>query len=126
MAQDMEQLLTQTLSRVNELYASRPITQPVCQLDNFSGEPSGTCQTLEKQFGRLAVLSGASSSVQKVALLSIYLRGAALSFYEELERRLPALADWNAWSTAFLERFPDNRQLDVKYEQLVARSHKNG
>jgi len=127
MAQDVEQLLTQTLSRVNELYTSRPITQPVCNLENFLGEPCGTnWSDWEKQFGRVAVLSGATSSTQKVVLLSVYLRGAALLFYDELERRSPALVDWNAWSTRFLERFPDNRQLDVKYEQLVVRSQRTG
>jgi len=127
MAQDIEQLLTQTLSRINDLYVSRQITQPVCHLDNFSGEPSGTnWSDWEKQFSRVAVLSGASTSTRKVALLSSYLRGAALSFYGELEHRTPALADWTAWSTSFLERFPDNRQVDVKYEQLVARSQRTG
>jgi len=101
--------------------------QPVCHQDNFSGEPRTKWSDWEKQFSRVAVLSAASNPTRKVALLSAYLKGAALSFYGKLKRRTPALmADWTAWSTAFLESFPDNRQVEVKYEQLVARSQRTG
>jgi hypothetical protein len=130
MAQDLEEvqaLLQQTVSQVRELYDSRPISQPTCMLTHFSGEPGDiNWSEWERKFSRIAILAGASQLDRKLALLSSYLKGASLSFYNELEVRQPRLVDWAAWSAEFLSRFPDNRQIDIKYEQLVNRSQKPG
>uniref|UniRef100_A0A915JC97 Retrotransposon gag domain-containing protein n=1 Tax=Romanomermis culicivorax TaxID=13658 RepID=A0A915JC97_ROMCU len=48
--------------------------------------------------------------------------GTALNFFGELEACRPPPPDWNTWSAAYLAKFPDNRQIDIKYKQLVAQT----
>uniref|UniRef100_A0A915JIL2 Retrotransposon gag domain-containing protein n=1 Tax=Romanomermis culicivorax TaxID=13658 RepID=A0A915JIL2_ROMCU len=74
----------------------------------------------------MAILAGTSTLTRKTALLSTYLRGPAMIHFSELEARHLPLADWAAWSPAFLDQFPDNHQIDIKYEQLVAHSQLPG
>uniref|UniRef100_A0A915HX56 Retrotransposon gag domain-containing protein n=1 Tax=Romanomermis culicivorax TaxID=13658 RepID=A0A915HX56_ROMCU len=121
--QEMQELLRQTVNRVGEMYDTRPIIHHSGDLTPFSGDPSDiNWMDWEKRFSRISVLAGATTLNQKTALLSTYLRGPALIYLADVEARNPPLHTWDEWWNAFLNRFPDNRQIDVKYEQLVARS----
>uniref|UniRef100_A0A915KPU3 Retrotransposon gag domain-containing protein n=1 Tax=Romanomermis culicivorax TaxID=13658 RepID=A0A915KPU3_ROMCU len=63
---------------------------------------------------------------RKTVLLANYLRSAALNYFGELEARQPPLAYWDTWATAYLNKFPDNPQIDVKYEQLISPTQSPG
>lgn len=123
--QAIQELLRQTLTQMQ----NRPILTPSAgqPLQSFTGEANDiNWSEWEKQFSRVCTLAGATELDKKVALLSTYLRGRAQTLFNELERRDPPLTDWNAWAAQFLTTFPDNQQVDMKFEQLISRSHENG
>lgn len=87
---NFRELLQRSIDQVHELYNDRPLTSLGTVLRPFSGaanEP--TWSEWERQFSRVAMLTGASSFTRKVALLSTYVRGPASALFSTLESRVP-------------------------------------
>ena len=117
----------QASERCQTLYNQRPVTLASMDgLPQFSGDGDSNWTDWSRQFNRIAVLSAADTMERKVALLSTRLRGAALAFFHELDHQNPPLANWQAWIDAFAGRFPDNQHIEIKTEQLVARTQRIG
>jgi len=92
----------------------------------FSADSDVSWVDWEKTFSNLAILVGASELTRKIALLSTYLRGAAQTFFNEVGNVNPQYTTWIEWKQAFTQGFPDDQNIDIERDQLLARTQKVG
>jgi len=87
-------LLQRIISQIHENYEQRPVfINASSLLSPFCGDGTDDWRYWEQKFSNIAILAGATQFNRKIlALLSIYLRDPAQSFYQELIRvnKVPA------------------------------------
>jgi len=111
-------LLKRLISQIHENYEQQPVfINASSLLSPFCEDGTDDWSDWEQKFSNIAIL--ATQFNCKLALLSIYIRDPAQSFYQELIRGNKVPVSWDELSAAFQVKFPDYANIDIKIEKIL-------